>query len=339
MGFSIKVSKIFIIMILSFVFLSGCLNYDVEQNSKVELASVDFQNKVQFNDFINNMTYENGCVFSDASFKPFFKELMEVSEFIFEEKSMTYEDLFEQFHFSYETAVYFIDIDNDGNKDVVLIYENAGTGNFSGIDAIFIKNEENNTFEYKDMESIQEMVCNGLRMGQKDNKTYMITSSQGLSSIYQFENEQLVLLGDELVFVDNTHLDKSNDEIDKAIYEKYEIEKILEIMSEEDIDFSNSGYENKAILISLYKMKDYIASENHEALASMVLFPVFYQDDGATKKVYNIEEFLDHYDQIITMEIKELVEESTYRDIFTNWKGAMLGNGNIWFGQYIYSFL
>lgn len=40
--------------------------------------------------------------------------------------------------------------------------------------------------------------------------------------------------------------------------------------------------------------------------------------------------FVDHYDQIITPRIAEIVEKQKYEDLFVNDQGAMLGDGEVW---------
>ncbi len=78
------------------------------------------------------------------------------------------------------------------------------------------------------------------------------------------------------------------------------------------------------------RLQQGILSNDKVAVASLVNYPLEVQIDGKKHKVRNANEFVSSWDRIVTPEIVEVVSKQRYRDLFVNWQGVMLGDGQVW---------
>jgi hypothetical protein len=75
------------------------------------------------------------------------------------------------------------------------------------------------------------------------------------------------------------------------------------------------------------------AARNHDAaaVAALVSYPITI--DPHTPHAVTIrtpQAFIARYDQIVTPQIAQVIENQKYEDIFVNGQGAMLGDGEVW---------
>lgn len=78
------------------------------------------------------------------------------------------------------------------------------------------------------------------------------------------------------------------------------------------------------------RLQQGIAAADRAAVASLVVYPLEVKIDGKRKKIRNAGEFVASWDKIVTPEIVQVVSRQRYRDLFVNWQGAMLGDGQVW---------
>lgn len=81
----------------------------------------------------------------------------------------------------------------------------------------------------------------------------------------------------------------------------------------------------------LVTLQQAIHKHDADAVAALVSYPITinpYTPSALT--IRTPKTFIAHYDQIITPDVAEVVEKQQYEDLFVNYKGAMLGNGEVW---------
>ncbi len=77
-----------------------------------------------------------------------------------------------------------------------------------------------------------------------------------------------------------------------------------------------------------------IENDNRSWLADQISFPLSYEGRKHPKIVRTRKEFLRHYDQIITPDVKKMISRYATEDdfdLFKNSAGMMLARGTIWF--------
>lgn len=75
-------------------------------------------------------------------------------------------------------------------------------------------------------------------------------------------------------------------------------------------------------------MKAAILNEDWAAVSEMATYPITIQ--GVE---YVNEESLAHADIVLSEEYKEALETASCNNLFANWQGIMLGNGEVWIGE------
>jgi hypothetical protein len=73
-----------------------------------------------------------------------------------------------------------------------------------------------------------------------------------------------------------------------------------------------------------------VAEDDAEAVAEWVAYPFNVTVDGEEYSFEGPEGFVEHYDGIVTEEVKAAVVEQKYEDLFVNADGVMFGNGQMW---------
>lgn len=77
-------------------------------------------------------------------------------------------------------------------------------------------------------------------------------------------------------------------------------------------------------------IKLYITSDKKKELAEMIQYPINVTIHDAKKTINSSDEFIQSYDDIITADFKDKISKSYTRYLFSNDKGIMMGNGEIW---------
>lgn len=64
--------------------------------------------------------------------------------------------------------------------------------------------------------------------------------------------------------------------------------------------------------------------------AAWVSYPIAVTADGEEMKLSDAAQFEEHYDNILTDEIKAAITDQKWQDLFVNYQGIMFGNGQVW---------
>jgi len=78
------------------------------------------------------------------------------------------------------------------------------------------------------------------------------------------------------------------------------------------------------------KIRDLILAKQWERLADEINYPI--EIDG--KKVHNKEEFLKiDFEALLTSKFYERIQNQDYNALFANWRGIMIGDGDVWINE------
>ncbi len=82
----------------------------------------------------------------------------------------------------------------------------------------------------------------------------------------------------------------------------------------------------------LLVIQDSLRTDNRDKLASLIHYPIKISLlDESELEIENAAEFLDNYEKIVTPEWKDLVLTQEPDELFSNWQGAMVHRGELWF--------
>jgi hypothetical protein len=73
-----------------------------------------------------------------------------------------------------------------------------------------------------------------------------------------------------------------------------------------------------------------VAADDAEAVAAMIAYPFRVTADGEEYVFDGPEGVVEHYDSIVTDEIRQAVAEQQYQYLFANQDGIMFGDGQVW---------
>jgi hypothetical protein len=97
-------------------------------------------------------------------------------------------------------------------------------------------------------------------------------------------------------------------------------------------NFSAAGLESGEVQGFLRTLKDAVARDDAQAIASMVAYPITVKLEGAPVTVKTPQEFVANYTHIVSEPVKQAVEQAQLDRLFVNYQGVRLGRGEIWFG-------
>ncbi|MBY3594952.1 hypothetical protein HJA88_03400 [Rhizobium bangladeshense] len=69
-----------------------------------------------------------------------------------------------------------------------------------------------------------------------------------------------------------------------------------------------------------------------ETIAGLAEYPLSVKADGETYDIENAEDFIENFDDLVTLETRRAVGRPQYEDLFVSSEGIMLANGAVWMG-------
>jgi hypothetical protein len=83
------------------------------------------------------------------------------------------------------------------------------------------------------------------------------------------------------------------------------------------------------------QMNTAATNDDRQAIAELLHYPFTTYEAGNPIKTYRAPaELLADFEQVVTPTVLTAMAQATYDDLFANYKGAMIGNGEVWFGQF-----
>ncbi len=81
------------------------------------------------------------------------------------------------------------------------------------------------------------------------------------------------------------------------------------------------------------KLQKDVSKGNKSEVANSIAFPLKVNHNGKSIEIKNKKEFISKYDKIMTAKIKKKLLAQKADKVVINWKGVMVGNGELWIGQ------
>ncbi|MGG4494258.1 hypothetical protein [Brevibacillus reuszeri] len=69
-------------------------------------------------------------------------------------------------------------------------------------------------------------------------------------------------------------------------------------------------------------------------VAKKMKYPLRVNKEGQSRFVHDEQQFLTEYDQLLTSKVKQALLQQNVADTFVNAQGVMVGDGEIWLGQF-----
>lgn len=81
----------------------------------------------------------------------------------------------------------------------------------------------------------------------------------------------------------------------------------------------------------LEALKAAVAADDRPGVAALVDYPLKTRMGGKAVTVKDAAHFVAGYDKIMTDKVKKAIGRQTYTQLFANWQGVMIGDGEVWF--------
>jgi hypothetical protein len=81
----------------------------------------------------------------------------------------------------------------------------------------------------------------------------------------------------------------------------------------------------------LAALQDAVKSGQPKAVAALVIFPLRVYHGRRATRIKDAPAFVRDYPHIFTTEVTRAVLAQKPGDLFHNWQGSMIGNGQVWF--------
>jgi hypothetical protein len=102
--------------------------------------------------------------------------------------------------------------------------------------------------------------------------------------------------------------------------------------SAQEHKYSVAGIDDdRAVEAFLAELKEAVAKNDRAKVASMVNFPLRVNNDRRKTLVRRRADLLRRYDAVFNRKVKEALAKQTAADLFVNYQGVMVGDGEIWF--------
>ncbi len=80
-------------------------------------------------------------------------------------------------------------------------------------------------------------------------------------------------------------------------------------------------------------LKRAVAKGNLDAVAKRVSYPLAVnQANGKRRSILNEKQFLKEYNSIMTSKVRNALASQNVNDVFVNYRGVMIGDGELWIG-------
>ena len=92
------------------------------------------------------------------------------------------------------------------------------------------------------------------------------------------------------------------------------------------------AYGSKTVSDFLSDLQKSVAAGDRAHVASLIQFPITITIKGKRISLRNRQQLLTHYDVAFDPKVKGFLAKQHFADLFCNWKGIMIGRGEIWLG-------
>jgi len=94
-----------------------------------------------------------------------------------------------------------------------------------------------------------------------------------------------------------------------------------------------SPYDRTPFLTFFHRIQEAFRTDDARTLASLIAFPITVAIDDRPMIIATSAEFVANYPRIVDPDLKRVVLDQRDEDLFINWRGVMIGRGQIWIGE------
>ncbi|MDI2112961.1 hypothetical protein [Commensalibacter nepenthis] len=80
-------------------------------------------------------------------------------------------------------------------------------------------------------------------------------------------------------------------------------------------------------------LQENIVQKDKQSVAAMVKYPLWVQLNGKQIQIKDQQQFVEHYDAVITPKIEKIVQDQKIKTLLSTYRGMAFGNGEIWFSN------
>jgi hypothetical protein len=91
-----------------------------------------------------------------------------------------------------------------------------------------------------------------------------------------------------------------------------------------------AAYSATTVAQFLQDLQQAVASDDRSTVAVMVSFPITITVAGKRVVLHNRSQLLKYYDLAFDTKVKGFIAKQRLSDLFCNWKGLMIGRGEVW---------
>ena len=92
------------------------------------------------------------------------------------------------------------------------------------------------------------------------------------------------------------------------------------------------GYDlTKSDVAFFEQLKSAVVEDEREWVASRVSFPILVRIGAERREVVDEGDFLSNYDVIMNCRVRTAISKQVSEELFKNWRGVMVGDGELWF--------
>lgn len=91
-----------------------------------------------------------------------------------------------------------------------------------------------------------------------------------------------------------------------------------------------AAYGGEAIKSFLQQLQTAVAADDRKHVVAMVELPVTIMVEGRRTKLRRRTQLLQYYEVAFDPKVKAFIAKQKFSDLFCNWRGIMIGRGEIW---------
>jgi hypothetical protein len=95
-------------------------------------------------------------------------------------------------------------------------------------------------------------------------------------------------------------------------------------------NFCISAYGTSAVEHFLQDLQHSVAVDDRVHVAAMVRFPIGIRVHERALTLRNRDQLLKYYDVAFDPKVEAFIAKQKFSDLFCNWKGIMIGHGEVW---------
>lgn len=96
-----------------------------------------------------------------------------------------------------------------------------------------------------------------------------------------------------------------------------------------------AGIDNPIVFEHNFKLlQKYVKEGKKSEVANLMVYPLKVNNRGKTVEIKTKKDFIAKYDKILTAKVKKALLAQKVDKVVVNWKGVMIGNGELWIGQF-----